>query len=131
YSGDLSPKTLLEISSNSRILSVGYQDDVRPYFAISDVFILPSYREGFPNTVLQAGAMGLPCIVSNVNGCNEIIVEGENGCIVPPKNMALLEDAMLKLVTEIECFTSLKARSRELIIDKFEQKVVWDAILKE
>ena len=49
-----------------------------PYFKISNVLTFPSYREGFPNVVMQAGAMGLPCIVSNINGCNEIIIEGEN-----------------------------------------------------
>ena len=63
------------IKMNKQIISVGFQKDVRPYFAISDVLVFPSYREGFPNVVLQAGAMNSPSIVSDINGCNEIIEE--------------------------------------------------------
>ncbi|SEA45510.1 glycosyltransferase family 4 protein [Bizionia paragorgiae] len=82
----LNPETLQEIETNDAIISVGYQNDVRPYFSISDALVFPSYREGFPNVVLQAGAMGLPSIVSDINGCNEIIIEGENGVIIPSKD---------------------------------------------
>ena len=71
----LLPETLKEIENNKSIISAGYQDDVRPYFAISDALVFPSYREGFPNVVLQAGAMQLPAIVSDINGCNEIIID--------------------------------------------------------
>ena len=69
----LLPQTITEIESNPHIIAAGFQRDVRPYFAISDVLAFPSYREGFPNVVMQAGAMGLPCIVTDINGCNEII----------------------------------------------------------
>lgn len=79
----LLPDTLNELTSNQDILSTGYQDDVRPYLAISNSLVFPSYREGFPNVVMQAGAMGLPCIVTDINGCNEIIINGENGIIIP------------------------------------------------
>lgn len=58
---------------------------MRPWLAASDVLVFPSYREGFPNVVIEAGAMDLPSIVSDINGCNEIIVDGENGIIVPSK----------------------------------------------
>jgi len=76
---DLDPlkqETLKEIRNNPKIITTGFQKDVRPYFAISDTLVFPSYREGFPNVVMQSGAMGLPGIVSNINGCNEIIKEG-------------------------------------------------------
>src|SRR5690606_17651365 len=82
----LFPETLKEIESNINILSVGFQKDVRPYFAISNALVFPSYREGFPNVVMQAGAMGLPSIVTNINGCNEIVQEKYNGIIIPKKN---------------------------------------------
>src|SRR5690606_28157874 len=69
----LLPETLNDIESNNNILSVGWQSDVRPYLAIANALVFPSYREGFPNVVMQAGAMGLPSIVTDINGCNEII----------------------------------------------------------
>ncbi|WP_197053546.1 glycosyltransferase [Sphingobacterium sp. T2] len=94
------PQTLALIQQHPNILSVGFQKDVRPYFAISHALAFPSYREGFPNVVMQAGAMELPCIVSNINGCNEIVVEGENGLIVPTKDEEALYQAMCRLINE-------------------------------
>src|SRR5690606_28439202 len=88
------PETEDTIKNNPQIIAVGWQKDVRPFFAIADILTFPSYREGFPNVVLQAGAMGLPAIVSDINGCNEIIVEGTNGYIIPVKDEGKLYKAM-------------------------------------
>ena len=127
----LQPTTLEEIELNENIISVGYQEDVRPYFALADALVFPSYREGFPNVVLQAGAMELPAIVSNINGCNEIIIEGENGLITPVKNRKDLQEAMLKLATDQTLYDHLKSNVRSRIVKNYEQKVVWQAILEE
>lgn len=127
----LKPYTLQEIEDNPNIISVGFQKDVRPYFAISDALVFPSYREGFPNVVMQAGAMELPCIVSNINGCNEIIIEGENGTIIPVKNSEAVYHAMEKFVSDEHYYERLKKRSREMIQNRYEQQVVWDALLEE
>ncbi|MEO5967953.1 MAG: glycosyltransferase, partial [Ferruginibacter sp.] len=109
----------------------GFKKDVRPYFAISHALLFPSYREGFPNVVMQAGAMGLPSVVSNINGCNEIIIEGENGLIIPVKSSTALYEAMLKLLHDKDLFDKLKANSRGMIVERYEQKLVWEAILNE
>ena len=127
----LNPETLAEINQNKDIISVGFQQDVRPFFAISDALAFPSYREGFPNVVMQAGAMGLPSIVSDINGCNEIIVEGENGLIIPPKNVEKLKEKMLTLAKDKNLYTKLKENSRRMIENRYEQSVVWNAILEE
>ena len=127
----LLPVSLIEISENKSIISVGYQNDVRPYFAISNALVFPSYREGFPNVVMQAGAMGLPSIVSNINGCNEIIIENQNGIIIPVKNTMAIFDAMKKMVENAAFYNQLKENSRKRIVDNYEQKVVWNAILNE
>lgn len=127
----LLPETLKEIEENTSIITAGYQDDVRPYFALADALVFPSYREGFPNVVLQAGAMELPSIVSNINGCNEIIEEGENGLIIPPKNTTYLQEAMLKLITDQKLYDHLKRNARSRIVQNYEQEVVWNAILEE
>jgi len=127
----LNPETLAEINQNKDIISVGFQQDVRPFFAISDALAFPSYREGFPNVVMQAGAMGLPSIVSDINGCNEIIVEGENGLIIPPKNVEKLKEKMLTLAKDKNLYTKLKKNSRRMIESRYEQSVVWNALLEE
>ena len=127
----LNPETLAEINQNKDIISVGFQQDVRPFFAISDALAFPSYREGFPNVVMQAGAMGLPSIVSDINGCNEIIVEGENGLIIPSKNVEKLKEKMLTLAGDKNLYIKLKENSRRMIENRYEQSVVWNALLEE
>lgn len=127
----LSDVTMRKIQSNPHIIHVGWQSDVRPYFAVADALVFPSYREGFPNVVMQAGAMGLPSIVSNINGCNEIIKNNENGIIIPPKDINALENAMLGWVQDQEFYTKLKKSAREMIVSRYEQSVVWEAILEE
>lgn len=131
---DLDPlqtKTIQEIERNKNIIAVGFQKDVRPYFAISDCLAFPSYREGFPNVVMQAGAMGLPSIVSDINGCNEIIAEGENGCIIPSKSVEELKLAMKKMREDKSLYHSLQQNSRRMIVERYQQEAVWKALLEE
>ncbi|KKO91172.1 glycosyl transferase family 1 [Sphingobacterium sp. Ag1] len=131
---DLDPldnDTLKWINESNNILSVGFQKDVRPYLAISSALVFPSYREGFPNVVMQAGAMELPAIVSDINGCNEIIIEGKNGTIIPVKNVDAVKDAMEMMITDKEFYLQMKGNARRMITERYEQQVVWDALLTE
>jgi glycosyltransferase involved in cell wall biosynthesis len=127
----LQDQTLNEIESNPTIITTGFQPDVRPYFAISNALVFPSYREGFPNVVMQAGAMGLPSIVTDINGCNEIIEDGKNGLIIPPKDTRALQEKMLRLVEDEQLYKHLASNSREMITSRYEQKLVWEALLVE
>lgn len=127
----LLPETLKIIVENSAIITVGFQYDVRPYFAISNALVFPTYREGFPNVVMQAGAMKLPCIVTNINGCNEIIIENENGIIIPVKDEKAIFEAMNSFISNPEMLFIMKAKARQMIVSRYEQKVVWQAIHQE
>ena len=127
----LNKETLEAIKTNQNIITVGYQQDVRPYFAIADVLTFPSYREGLPNVVLQAGAMGLPSIVTNINGCNEIITHNYNGLIIPVKDEKSLYNAVEKLLMNSELLNTLSKNARPEIISKYQRQVVWEALLKE
>lgn len=120
----LLPATLLEISNNQFIHAVGEQKDVRSWLAASDAFVFPSYREGFPNVVIEAGAMGLPSIVTDINGSREIIIEGQNGTIVPPRNAAALEEAMEKFIEQPDYTAALARNARPLIESRYEQGYV-------
>lgn len=82
------------IASHPGIRAFGEQADVRPYLVGADAFVFPSHREGFPNVVLEAGAMGLPSIVTDINGSREIIENHYNGIIVAPGDAKALEVAM-------------------------------------
>ncbi len=123
--------TIQKINSHPSIICVGWQDDIRPYFSISNVLVFPSYREGFPNVVLQAGAMGLPSIVTNINGCNEIIEDQNNGLIIPVKKEIELEKAMQRILLDNDLYSKLKNNSREQIVSRYSQDLVWNALLDE
>ena len=126
----LKQETLTEIEDNDSIITVGSQKDVRPYYAIANVFVFPSYREGFPNTVLEAGAMRLPSIVTNINGANEIIIPGENGVIIPDKDTDALYYAMKQMLGCPEEAKRMAANARKMVIDRFEQQYIWSELLK-
>ena len=124
------PETKQMIENNSKIEFAGYQNDVRPFLLASDVAVLPSYREGFPNVVIQAGAMGLAQIVTDINGCNEVVVDGRNGLIVPKQNEEALYEAMRRLATDRELTARMAASAREMVATRFRQQDVWDELLK-
>jgi len=134
FESDLDPlkeSTVQAIESNGSIVSVGFQNDIRPYLAVSNCLVFPSYREGFPNVVLQAGAMNLPSIVSDINGCNEIIQDAKNGIIIPVKDSVAILNAMQLVYNDANFYHVLKVNSRPQIVALYEQKIVWEALVDE
>ena len=99
-------------------------DELLAYYASADCFIMPSYREGFPNTVLEAGAMGLPSIVTDINGSREIIKDGVNGLIVPPHDAGALFQAMQLMLQSTVDRDRMAGNARKMIADRFEQGFV-------
>ncbi len=122
----ISPKSKEIIERNPAIESVGSKrgEELLAYYAAADCFVFPSYREGFPNTVLEAGAMGLPSIVTDINGSREIIVEGENGVIIPSHDTNALFDAMLKMMRDKEAREKMAGNARQMIASRYEQGFV-------
>lgn len=110
------------ILSHPRIYRTGWVEDVRPPMSFSDVLVLPSYREGFPNTPLQAGSLELPSIVTDINGCNEIIEDGVNGWIVAARSSDELAFAMFEAMHSPN-LKNLGTEARNRIKLKFERAV--------
>ena len=129
YEDDLDPISQESrdiITSNEQIEAVGpqYGDELLACYAAADCFVFPSYREGFPNTVLEAGAMGLPCIVTDINGSREIIMNGKNGMVIPPRDEDALYEAMWRMMTDKEARERMAANARPMIASRFEQSFV-------
>lgn len=134
FEPDLDPLddyTEKQIKNNAHIKWLGFQNDVRPYLCIAHLFVFPSYREGFPNVVMQAGAMGLPCVVSDINGCSEIIENNKNGLVVKAKSTKELKDAILLLLNDKELRGKMASVSREMIVSRFERRYLWQKLLEE
>jgi glycosyltransferase involved in cell wall biosynthesis len=107
---------------------LGQRDDVPALLALSDIFVLPSYyREGIPRVLLEAGAMGLPLITTEMPGCREAVQPGWNGLLVPPRNSFALAAAISQLLSEEENRRQMGVRSRQYIRDHFGLSGVADA----
>jgi glycosyltransferase involved in cell wall biosynthesis len=134
FEDDLDPissESLKVIDGNSDILTHGFVEDVRPYLSCCDVLVLPTYREGFPNVLLQACSMGVPCITTNINGCNEIIQDNHNGILIEPKDREGLYEAMERFILVKGLAKRLSEYSRNEIIEKFDRKRFHQYLLKE
>lgn len=122
-------ETKKEIECNKRIVAVGVQRDVRPWLASADALVFPSFREGFPNVVIEAGAMGLPSIVTDINGSREIIQNGVNGSVVPSQDENALYEAMKKFVTDQSFVSILASHARDMVANRYEQGYVKQCLL--
>lgn len=121
-------QTKRTIAEHPAITSPGgkYGDDLLSEYANADCLVMPSYREGFPNTVLEAGAMGLPSIVTDINGSREIIVDGENGIIIPSHDATALYNAMKRMYEDHNLRNNMKGKARTMIASRFEKTFVQD-----
>lgn len=122
--------TLAVIRSNPRVHSLGFLGDIRPALCAADLLVLPSYREGFPNVLLEAGAMGLPVIASDINGCNEVIEPGVNGWLVPPRDAGALSEAMqLAMHTPAPLRSEMGRTAHARVAERFERKHHWQRMV--
>ncbi len=133
YEEELDPidiATKRAIESNDNIILTGWQKDIRPYLNLMDIFVLPSYREGFGISIMEAAAMNIPAICSNISGCNEIIKDGYNGKLISPKSVTELYDAMEIFIENPDLISQMGKVSREYILNKYDQNFVWKESLK-
>lgn len=126
HSAPISNDLQENIKNNPRIHALGFMEDIRPVLHLANVLVLPSYREGFPNVVLQAGSMELPVIATDINGCNEIIEPGFNGWLVPPRDAKALMLAMQEAMqTPRSSRKEMGESARSLVQQWFEQRQHW------
>jgi glycosyltransferase involved in cell wall biosynthesis len=109
----------------------GEVSDVRPHLAACHVYVLPSYREGTPRSVLEAMAMGRPIITTDAPGCRETVIEGENGFFVPPRTVDPLLQAMERFVDDRDLIVRMGQRSREIAESKFDVNKINAQMLHE
>jgi glycosyltransferase involved in cell wall biosynthesis len=132
YEPSLDPlpsNTLQQIEANKSIIHISWSDEVACFMALADYFVFPSHREGFPNVLLQAGAMGLPVICSHITGNIDIVTNNETGLIFDKGN----EQQMLKLlqyaITHPQHMLSMAAKLQQQIKENYRQENIWKNIL--
>ncbi|KAF0207821.1 MAG: glycosyltransferase family 4 protein [Actinomycetota bacterium] len=126
----LVPDDLEPYVADGTVEYCGEQEDVRPYITQSSVFVLPSYHEGTPKSVLEAMAMGRPIITTTAPGCRETVIDGVNGYLVEARSVQALADRMERLIDDVELVAKMGAESRRIAEERFDVHKVNGVILK-
>jgi glycosyltransferase involved in cell wall biosynthesis len=113
------------INENKNIIVVGFVNDVRPYYKLMNLFVFPSYREGFGVSILEAAAMNVPSICANIIGCNEIIIDKVNGFLIVPKNEKSLYNKMKYCLSNKDVIVKMSEKVRKHVLTNYDQKKLW------
>lgn len=106
---------------------LGEREDIKELMALADVVVLPSYREGFPRALIEAAAMGKPIVATDVPGCREVVVDGQNGLLVPARDCEALKNAIVRMLDDAQMRETYGAASRQRAVRLFDEKRVADA----
>lgn len=110
-----------QIENSNKIKRLNFQNDIRRYLEVSSLFVLPSHREGFPNVLLEAGSFELPLVASNINGCNEVIENGENGLLFDKKDVIDLTKSIDAFINNNDLYNKAKKNIRKTVISKYSK----------
>lgn len=127
----LTKEALYTLHNSTNIIFPGRTDNIRAFLNLANVFVFPSYREGFPAVLLEAGAMGLPIIATNINGCNEIITDANTGVLIPVKDENILAEKMTLLYENEALRKQFSHNIRKRVEEKFTHSIIWKALLQE
>lgn len=127
----LSPETIKIITDHPRIVQIDWSDHVAHYLALADVLVHPSHREGFPNVLLEAGAMEVPVICSDIIGNTDVITQQKTGLIFPVKNVEILKEAMEFAYVKRDKMAELAANLYQHVCDTYERTQVQNEIFTE
>ncbi len=124
------PATCAEIESDPGIVSLGFVPDVTPYYLAMDIFVLPTYREGFPISVLEAQAAARPVVTTRATGAIDSIVDGVTGVLVPVGDAQALANALVVLLSNPELARQMGLAGRERMLQEFTQETIWEALTR-
>jgi glycosyltransferase involved in cell wall biosynthesis len=119
------------VETHPHVIFAGPVQDTAAYYAIADVLVLPSHREGLPTVVLEAQAAGKPVVGASATGIVDLVVDGETGLLFPVRDVPALAEALAKLITDKALASKLGLAGQEQVIRKFQQEQIWEALYRE
>lgn len=111
-----------------RLRLLGHRDDVPELYALMDLLVLPSHREGFPRAPMEASATGVPVIATDIRGCRDTVIDGETGLLVPLGDVQALAQAIALLLGNDERRGSMGRAARRLAEERFDQRLVFERV---
>jgi glycosyltransferase involved in cell wall biosynthesis len=127
----LSPAIAADYGLADACIFTGMRQDMPELYALMDVFVLPSHREGFPRSPMEASAMGVPCIVTDIRGCREAVEHGRNGLLVPLGNVNALANAILDLLTNPDKARQMGQSGRQMAEEQFDERSIFAKVKAE
>jgi glycosyltransferase involved in cell wall biosynthesis len=127
----LTPDTWQEYGVVDMCHFLGIREDMPELYALMNVFVLPSHREGFPRAPMEASAMNIPCVVTNIRGCREAVEHGRNGLLVPLGDVQTLADAIIELLTDRERARRMGEEGRRMVLERFDERLVFEKVKAE
>ncbi len=127
----ISAESASVLRTDPRVHLLGWVDDIPEIFSAVDLVVLPSYREGFPNVPLEAAAMALPVVATNVGGCPDAVVDGKTGMLIPPRDSGALEVAVRVYLDDAGLRRKHGLAGRDRVMEEFRQEPLWEAIYQE
>ena len=122
--------TVEDLARRGLVRFLGMRTDMPECYAAMDIFVLASYREGFPRSAIEAAAMGLPLVLTDITGCREVVNEGENGFLVPVRDAAILADRVGRLLDDSALRARMGAASRRRAVAEFDERLVVERTLQ-
>lgn len=127
----VNPEIIKKYGIEKNVISLGERVDVDEIYPLMDIFVLPSHREGFPRTVIEAMAMAKPIIATNIRGCREAIENNKTGILTPENNPLKLAEAVTFLLENSQKSRELGKNARVKAEKEFDERIVFDRIMKE
>lgn len=127
----ITPATAAAYGLGDHVVFAGHQEEMPEFYALMDLFVLPSHREGFPRSAMEAAAMGLPAVVTNIRGCRTVVEHGRNGLLVPLGDARALADAILYLLNRPEEARRLGQAGCQMAQEQFDERLVFEKVKAE
>ena len=126
----VTPQMAADLGISEICKFVGFQDDMPSIYSLMDIFVLPSHREGFPRSLMEASAMGVPSIATDIRGCREVIKDQENGLLVPWKDTKAITEALFTLLTDAKLAAEMGEKGKDTAKNYFDEKLVFNKVLQ-
>lgn len=125
----LTPEAIQAAAGTTTCVFAGVRQDMPEMYALMDVFALPSYREGFPRAAMEASAMGVPCVVTDVRGCREAVEHGRNGFLTPLHDVDALAEAIVRLLQDDNLRAAMGSAGRSMARERFDEQQVFQRVI--
>ncbi len=120
----IKPGQIKDLEKRGLLRFLGWQEDMPTMYRTMDLFVLPSHREGIPRACMEAAAMELPVIATDIRGCREVVLDGQTGTLVPVRNAAALAEAIEEMLQRPQDWASMGARARQHIVENFNNRII-------